>query len=258
MQYLPEREKELLSLVYYCGLDLKEAGHRLGWSSSSAERHHKDALGKLRALVGERSLLGADVAVPALIASDYSLPRPTLHHGLEAAADRVCQLTAWALQHMHSIAESGTAVATGGAGGPSAGLCGLAVAVCLTTVISVAVLRVSVLPVADFSPAAKGGKGAAPAPSPARADAAAVAGGRLPDHPAPPARGELKRRLCAGTRTGMNLEGPGRNGLACLRGGYKAPSAEAKLPRAGRDLGGGSSPPFAAGRSLRQPLSLQR
>lgn len=142
MHYLPDREKELLGLVYYGELDVKEAGRRLGWSSSSAERHHKEALVKLRALVGERSLLGADVAVPALIASDYSIPKPGLHHWLEATADRGGQLAGWALQHSHSIAEGGGAVGMTGAGRTSAWLWGLAVAVCVVAMVCGAMLRV--------------------------------------------------------------------------------------------------------------------
>jgi RNA polymerase sigma factor (sigma-70 family) len=144
MHYLPDREKELLGLVYYGELDVKEAGRRLGWSSSSAERHHKEALAKLRVLVGERSLLGADVAAPALIASHYSLPMPGLHHWLEAAGDRVCHLAGWALQHSHSITEGGSAVGMSGPGRTSVGLCGLAVAACMVAVIFGAALRVSV------------------------------------------------------------------------------------------------------------------
>lgn len=149
MRYLPDREKKLLGLVYYGGLDVKEAGLRLGWSSSSADRHHKEALAKLRGLVGERSLLGADAAVPALVASDYSLPRPGLHHWLEAGADQVCHLAGWALQHLHSFAESGGSMGVSGAGRTSAGLCGLAVAACIAAVISGAMPRVGVFHLSD-------------------------------------------------------------------------------------------------------------
>jgi RNA polymerase sigma factor (sigma-70 family) len=136
MRYLPDRDKELLGLVYYGGLDVKEAGRRLGWSSSSADRHHKAALAKLRALVGERSLLGADVGVPALVAGGYSLPNRGLHHWLEAAADRARELTGWVLQRSSSIAETGSAVGMSGAGRTTAGVCGLAVAACMAAVTS--------------------------------------------------------------------------------------------------------------------------
>jgi RNA polymerase sigma factor (sigma-70 family) len=136
MRYLPDRDKELLGLVYYGELDVKEAGRRLGWSSSSADRHHKAALQKLRALVGERSLLGADVAVPALIASGYSSPRRGLQHWFEAATDRAHDLVGWVLQRSTAIAETGSAVGMSGAGRTSAGVCGLAVAACMAAVTS--------------------------------------------------------------------------------------------------------------------------
>jgi DNA-directed RNA polymerase specialized sigma24 family protein len=136
IQYLPEKEKELLGLVYYGELDVKEAGRRLGWSSSSADRHHRAALAKLKALVGERSLLGADVAAPALIASNYSLPGRGLHHWLEAAGDRLRETLSWAVQRSAPLAEAGSAVGMSGAGRTTAGVCGLAVAACMAAVTS--------------------------------------------------------------------------------------------------------------------------
>jgi RNA polymerase sigma factor (sigma-70 family) len=56
--FLPEKERKLLALVYYDGHSIREAGRKLGWQKSPADRHHRDAMAKLRALVGEdRSLL---------------------------------------------------------------------------------------------------------------------------------------------------------------------------------------------------------
>jgi RNA polymerase sigma factor (sigma-70 family) len=45
---LPRKDRELIMLVYFNGLSAKEAGRRLGWSSSSAERHLHAALDRMR------------------------------------------------------------------------------------------------------------------------------------------------------------------------------------------------------------------
>jgi RNA polymerase sigma factor (sigma-70 family) len=54
---LPKKEQKLLALVYFRDLSIREAGRKLGWQKSAADRHHKAAMDKLRALVGDRSLL---------------------------------------------------------------------------------------------------------------------------------------------------------------------------------------------------------
>ena len=54
---LPEKECRLLALVYYGDLSIREAGRRLGWQKSAADKHHRAALERLEALVGDRSLL---------------------------------------------------------------------------------------------------------------------------------------------------------------------------------------------------------
>jgi RNA polymerase sigma factor (sigma-70 family) len=56
--FLPEKECKLLALVYFEDYSIREAGRKLGWQKSAADRHHNRALKKLRALVGDdRSLL---------------------------------------------------------------------------------------------------------------------------------------------------------------------------------------------------------
>ena len=50
---LPEREVKLLVLVYFEDNSIREAGRRLGWQKSAADRHHAQAMEKLRALVGD-------------------------------------------------------------------------------------------------------------------------------------------------------------------------------------------------------------
>jgi RNA polymerase sigma factor (sigma-70 family) len=58
ISHLPPKEQKLLALVYYDGLSIREAGRRLGWRKSAADRHHKEAMEKMLALVGgDRRLL---------------------------------------------------------------------------------------------------------------------------------------------------------------------------------------------------------
>jgi RNA polymerase sigma factor (sigma-70 family) len=59
---LPEKEQRLLALVYYDGHSIREAGRKLGWRKSAADRHHAAAMEKMFALVGDRKLLS-----PALL-----------------------------------------------------------------------------------------------------------------------------------------------------------------------------------------------
>jgi RNA polymerase sigma factor (sigma-70 family) len=57
MRHLPPKERKLLALVYFEHHSIREAGRKVGWQKSAADRHHDWALEKLHALVGERSLL---------------------------------------------------------------------------------------------------------------------------------------------------------------------------------------------------------
>jgi RNA polymerase sigma factor (sigma-70 family) len=134
--HLPERERALLGLVYFAGHDVKEAGRRVGWSPSSAIRHQRSALEKLRELVGERELLGVETAVPAFILSGYSLPEPPSLGWLETATSQLREVFALFTQRYAPAAEAGNALAASGAGRTTAGVCGLAVAACLTAVTS--------------------------------------------------------------------------------------------------------------------------
>jgi RNA polymerase sigma factor (sigma-70 family) len=57
LSHLPEKEVKLLALVYFEDNSIREAGRKLGWQKSAADRHHNTAMEKLRALVGDdRSL----------------------------------------------------------------------------------------------------------------------------------------------------------------------------------------------------------
>jgi RNA polymerase sigma factor (sigma-70 family) len=54
---LPEKEQQLLALVYFDGLSIREAGRMVGWGKSAADRHHAAAMEKMAALVGDRRYL---------------------------------------------------------------------------------------------------------------------------------------------------------------------------------------------------------
>ncbi|MFL5832687.1 MAG: RNA polymerase sigma factor [Solirubrobacterales bacterium] len=54
MGHLPERERMLLTFCYYDDMSIREAGRKVGWGKSSADRHHRAALEKLRALLDPR------------------------------------------------------------------------------------------------------------------------------------------------------------------------------------------------------------
>lgn len=55
--HLPPKERRLLALVYFEGLSIREAGRKLGWQKSAADRHHAAAMKRMRAMVGDRKLL---------------------------------------------------------------------------------------------------------------------------------------------------------------------------------------------------------
>lgn len=127
MSYLPDREKKLLAFVYFEEMELQEAGRRLGWAKASATRHHQAALEKLRALVGDRNLLGLELGVPAYVAAGH---RSAIRSGLmwvEGAAESVRDAALVGSGRVRPFVESGNAVAASGAGRTTAGVCAVAV-----------------------------------------------------------------------------------------------------------------------------------
>jgi len=70
MAHLPERERKLMAFVYFDGRSVRDAGRRLGWGKSSADRHHQAALEKLHELL-DRSLLSPEIPIPAYIAARH-------------------------------------------------------------------------------------------------------------------------------------------------------------------------------------------
>lgn len=140
LAFLPEKERRLLALVYFEDHSIREAGRKVGWQKSAADRHHRTALEKLRALVGDRSLLtpaSLGLAAWALVRGDgrprwrwpldsiRDIARSVLVVGGEAlggAAHRAAEL--W--RRLLPFSEPSNAVAASGAG-RAAGYCGAAI-----------------------------------------------------------------------------------------------------------------------------------
>lgn len=135
LSHLPEKEIKLLALVYFEDHSIREAGRKLGWQKSAADRHHKTAMDKLRALVGEdRSLFSpATLGLVAYLASRGG----RLSRVLEAALTPARELTAIGVElaslaarrlvgfarSLSPFSDTGTAVASGGVG-RATGACG--------------------------------------------------------------------------------------------------------------------------------------
>jgi RNA polymerase sigma factor (sigma-70 family) len=131
MRELPERERELLALIYFKEMQIGEAGRRLGWAKASATRHHQAALERLRELVGDRELLGVEVAIPAFVASRHLSPPRAAVMWIEGAAETLRDSLVLGSGRLGPLAETGNAAALGGAGRTAAGVCGAAVVACL-------------------------------------------------------------------------------------------------------------------------------
>lgn len=115
LSHLPDKEVKLLALVYFEDNSIREAGRKLGWQKSAADRHHGTAMEKLRALVGEdRSLFGHGTIGLAA----YHVSRGRLGRAL----DRVGELA----RSLSPFSEAGAAAANSGVG-RAAGACGAAI-----------------------------------------------------------------------------------------------------------------------------------
>lgn len=109
--HLPDKERRLLALVYYGDRSIREAGRELGWEKSAADRHHRVALEKLRALAGDRSLW----------------ERSSILVALKAAIDWIRRQLAELGRRLSPAADHASAAASSG-GGRLLGACGVAVA----------------------------------------------------------------------------------------------------------------------------------
>lgn len=138
--HLPEKERKLLALVYFRDHSIREAGRKLGWQKSAADRHHAWAMEKLRALLGEdRSLLSpapVGLAAWAIAYGERSRAaavrdavlaplREALASGAEGAA-RVPRHLAELARRVPGGGEGASAL-LGDGGGRLAGACGVAV-----------------------------------------------------------------------------------------------------------------------------------
>jgi RNA polymerase sigma factor (sigma-70 family) len=133
LESLPERERRLMAFVYFDGKSVREAGRRLGWGKSSADRHHQAALEKLHDLL-DRSLLSPEIAIPAYAAARHwhHSPVRAFEHWMAGAGETVTEGAVMAGGRFGQAAEGASAAASSGAGRTAAGVCGAAVAVCLT------------------------------------------------------------------------------------------------------------------------------
>lgn len=131
MSRLPERERKMLALVYYEGMSIRQAGLKVGWKKSVADRHHKAALARLEALL-DRSLLAPEIAIPAYVAAyTDSTPRDVVMW-VEGVAETIRETAMLASGRIAPpLAESGNAAAMSGAGRGAAAVCGAAVLACL-------------------------------------------------------------------------------------------------------------------------------
>ncbi len=147
LRLLPRQDRRLLSLVYFEDRSVREAGRRMGWRKSAADRHHKAALERLRAIVGDdRSLmspaaLGLAVWIAAIgerrsaagaVVRVVKAPLDAAVGGVAEAGRRLGE----AARRLLPFLEPGGAAASGGAGrmvgvcgaGLAAAACGLALA----------------------------------------------------------------------------------------------------------------------------------
>ena len=139
LSHLPDKECELLSLVYYEDMSIREAGRKLGWRKSAADRHHKAAMEKLLALVGDRKFLSPAILGPAawavLNAQARGALRATWNVALGPAregfaicseeAESGARVLAGLVRKLSPLTETGNAAASSG-GARVLGYCGVA------------------------------------------------------------------------------------------------------------------------------------
>lgn len=139
LSHLPEKECKLLALVYFEGMSIREAGRKVGWQKSVADRHHDAAMEKMLALVGDRSLLSpAPLGLAAWVLIEGERHRlwvAPLHAIAESGRECVAIAAEAATTGAHRVgelwrrvsplAEPSNAAAAGGAG-RAAGYCAAA------------------------------------------------------------------------------------------------------------------------------------
>lgn len=136
---LPQRERKLLSFVYFEDCSVREAGRRLGWRKSAADRHHQAALERLSVVVDRSLLSPAGLGLAAWVAAhgDGSRfwgaarrgPLASVRDGTAAAAEAAVSAgrrLAEAVRRLSPFGDTVSAAAAGGAG-RALGACGAAV-----------------------------------------------------------------------------------------------------------------------------------
>lgn len=135
-------------MVYFEDMSVREAGRKLGWQKSAANRHHGAAMEKMVSLVGDRSLLSpASLGIAAWVVSKGEGHRPWLvpvnaaaevasegvAFGAEAASFGAHRLGALG-RRLAPFSDAGSVAATGSGSGAGRvlGACagGLVVVVC--------------------------------------------------------------------------------------------------------------------------------
>ena len=242
MGHLPEREQMLLALVYFEEMPLQEAGRKLGWAKASATRHHQAALEKLKALVGDRSLLGWEIGVPAYVAAGH---HSVLRRGLmwtEGAAESVRDAALLGSGRIRPLAEGGHALATSGAGRTTAGVCAVAVGSCIAAATGVVGPGIAGLQAGghghDRPPARHAVKVAEPAGEAAKPAAPSPA--KTTPEPSSSAR-KSSTSGKAGTNGGSRGTGEERAGSATTRGSAPKATTKQTINEFGVERGEGES-----------------
>jgi RNA polymerase sigma factor (sigma-70 family) len=104
LSHLSKKERELLAMVYFEDMSIREAGRKLGWRKSAADRHHSAAMKKMLALVGDRKLLSPATLGPAA----WAAANGEGHHALTGIRDA-------ALGSLREVVAFSTEVAEDGA-----------------------------------------------------------------------------------------------------------------------------------------------
>jgi RNA polymerase sigma factor (sigma-70 family) len=173
---LPEKDRRLLALVYFDGESIRAAGRKIGWQKSAADRHHGEALKRLRLLLGDdRSLLSPAMLGPAawivleaegsatLVRAARLLGVPLQRTLAELAelGSGATQRVAGLWRRLSPLADP-AAAAAGSGGGRALGACGVAAATLLCGVAASGVVAPAGIHMSAAKPKAK--VSTAPAP----------------------------------------------------------------------------------------------
>lgn len=126
MRHLSEKERRLMAMVYFEGRTVRAAGRALGWGKSAADKHHRTALKRLRPFLGEPGLWSPQTLVAIWVAAESERLTGAgggIRHILGEPLLFISQRLAELWRRAWPLAESGNAVAAGGAGRGVAATC---------------------------------------------------------------------------------------------------------------------------------------